>query len=171
METPKKADLIIDGKTYSIVLANEESGDLQSVITKLADDKTKAAQDFANERKARAGMVIDSCVKAGKILTADRDAKVTELANSADFDTAAKTFETLKPVVKTEATTRGLAGKHAVFTHDAQSRQTKFQQLVNERRQKFPNESYEDSFNAVADSDEGKSIFVQMQRPETAETR
>src|SRR5260370_7105046 len=68
METPKKADLIIDGKTYSIVLANEESGDLQSVITKLADDKTKAAQDFANERKPLAAMVIASCAKARKIL-------------------------------------------------------------------------------------------------------
>ena len=50
-----------------------------------------------------------------------------------------------------------------------QTRQAKFQSLVKEREQELPNESYEDRFNAVADTQEGQQLLNQMHRPTTAE--
>ncbi|SRR6266404_742084 len=42
------------------------------------------------------------------------------------------------------------------------SRAAKIQRLINEREQQFPNEQYEDRFNAVIASPEGQEIFAQM---------
>lgn len=38
----------------------------------------------------------------------------------------------------------------------------KFQTLLNERQQRFPNEGYDASFAVVANSDEGRELFAEM---------
>lgn len=173
MANEKKVDLQIGDQKLSIVLANEEeNGDaLQNAINKVTENANTLATELANVRKAHAGTVVDQLVREGKIVKADRDAKVEELANSKDFEATATEWGKLKPVIKTQATTRDLAGKHAVLNADAQTRQSKFQRLMEKREKEFPNESYQARFDAVADSDEGQQLFAQMQRPETAETR
>jgi hypothetical protein len=170
MPNQKKVELTIGDQKFPIALANEgdDGDDLQKAINKLAEDNKT---NFANERKARAGLVVDLLVKDGKIIKNERDSKVEELANAQDFDATSKQWSQIKPVVKTRATTTDLAGKHAVFNADARSRQAKFQQLINARKALFPKESYQDAFDAVADSEEGQQLFAQMQRPEPAETR
>jgi len=165
-------ELVIGDDKFSITFANEESAKLPERITKLGADKTKAEQDLANEKKARAEerkraatIVVDGLVKEGKVVTADRETKITELCNAEDFDAKAKELANVKPVVKTAARSTGLAGKHVQLSADMQDRSSKFQQLVNERAQKFPNESYDDRWNAVASTTEGKELLAQMKRP------
>jgi hypothetical protein len=169
----KKVDLQIGDQKLSIVLANEEdNGDaLQTAINKVTEDAKNAATELANARKAHATLVVSQLVKEGKIVKADQDAKIEELANAKDFDATATEWGKLKPVVKTQASTRDLAGKNVVLHADAQTRQAKFQRLLEKREKEFPNESYQARFDAVADSEEGQQLFAQMQRPETAETR
>lgn len=45
----------------------------------------------------------------------------------------------------------------------------KFQSLMNEREQEFPDEAYDARFVAVATSDKGQQLLTQMARPESAE--
>jgi hypothetical protein len=164
---------------FEVIFANDASAALPERITKIIGESdknqkaaAKASEDLANaetarkaERKARATIVIDQLVKAGKIVTKDRDARIEDLCNAEDFDAKAKEFANAGVTVKTSAASGKLAGKHAELTNDVATRQQKFNALMNERAQQFPNESYDDRFNAVSRSEVGQQLFTQMQRP------
>ncbi|GEM_PF-3890834 len=168
-----------DGKLV-VELVNEKDGveigavverfntDLANIATERDTFKTEAekkGEAFANERKARATLIVEQLVKSGKIITADRDAKIEELCNAGEaFETKAAELANVRQAVKTTATTTDLAGKNAVLTNDARERTAKFEELMNARAQEFPNEAYEDRFEAVANSAEGQQLFAQMKR-------
>jgi len=125
--------------------------------------------EFASERQARATLIVEQAIKSGKILTAAKEAKIQELANAgAEFDTKATEFANGKAIVKTEAKSKDLAGKHTVIEADARTRTAKFEELMSKREQEFPNEDYQTRFEAVANSAEGTQLFAAMQRPEAA---
>lgn len=172
MDQKKPVELTIGDEKFSVVFANEESAKLPERITKLGADKTKAETDLANEKKARtderkaiAALIVAGLVTAGKIVEADRDAKIQELANAGDFEAKAKEFADAKQVVKTAAKSNGLAGKHTQLSADMADRSGKFQQLVNQRAVQYPGESYDTRWAAVAGTDEGKQLLAQMKRP------
>lgn len=139
-----------------------------AVETSLANEKTgriQAETAFANERKARATLVVGAAVKAGSVILAEKEARIEELCNAGDaFDAKAAALANSTPVIKTAAKTGGLAGKHAVIENDVRTRQQKFESLMAKREQELPNELYQDRFEAVANSDEGKVLFTQMVR-------
>jgi len=123
-------------------------------------------QQLANERRARATTVIDALVKAGKIVTKDRAACIEQLCNAGDkFDETAAQFSNTRLLVKTEAKSKGLAGRHAKVVEDERERTARFQQLMDARQKDFPNETYEDRFRTVATSNEGAQLFAQMKKP------
>jgi len=62
---------------------------LADKVTVLENEKTDLARKVTDERKARAGAVVDLAITRGKLTVAERDAKITALANEADFDKAA----------------------------------------------------------------------------------
>lgn len=51
---------------------------------------------------------------------------------------------------------------------EERSRGARFQSLMSNRQQEFPNESYEDRFSSITHSKEGQRLFAQMHRPEIA---
>lgn len=71
-----------------------------------------AAENFAAERRARSGLLVDRAIEAGRLVVAERDAKVEELANSADFDAAAAALEQARPVLKTKSSAVGLGDRN-----------------------------------------------------------
>lgn len=83
-----------------IELANEK---------KRADDaeaaQTAATTELANERAAVAGLVLDRAVSEGRVLPADRESTLTELANEsgAAFVTRATGILSAEPVIKTRS--------------------------------------------------------------------
>ena len=144
--------------------------DLETQLANVTSARDSLTSQLANERTGRATLIVEGLVKSGKILTVDREARITDLANAGDdFDTRVAEFANGKVLVKTAARSGELAGKHGVLTSDVRNRQQKFEDLMGKRAQEFPNESYEDRFNAVAGSGEGAALFAQMQRPGTAE--
>jgi hypothetical protein len=122
-------------------------------------------RQLANERRARATSVVDSLLKAGRVITRDRAACIEQLCNAGDqFEQRAAEIGNARPVVKTEARSRGLAGQHAKVVEGERERTARLQELLDARQKDFPNETYEERFRAVANSNEGAQLFVQMRR-------
>ena len=122
-------------------------------------------RQLANERRARAIAVIDGLLKAGKVVTKDRAACIEQLCNAGDkFEETAAQLGNARVLVKTEAKTKGLAGRQAKVVEGERERTARFQQLMDARQREFPNETYEDRFRTVADSNEGAQLFAQMSR-------
>jgi hypothetical protein len=122
-------------------------------------------QEIANERRGRAEAVVESLVRAGRVLTRDRAASIEQLCNAgAQFETVAARMLTGHALVKTEAKSHGLAGRHARVAEGERERSARFQQLMDNRQKDFPNESYDDRFRTVATSNEGCQLFAQMSR-------
>ncbi len=122
-------------------------------------------EKLANERKASVTREVDRLIQSGHIVTADRDARIEELANAEDLDAAVTLLANAAPVVKTQAVTAGLGTKEGIAITEARGRTAKFEELMARREQEFPNESYGERFAAVGNSPEGQSILTQMQRP------
>lgn len=70
-------------------LANEKKT-LGEKVTVLENEKTELVEKVSGERKSRAGAVVDLAITRGKLTVAEREAKITALANEADFDAASK---------------------------------------------------------------------------------
>jgi hypothetical protein len=134
-----------------------------------ANESTRAAdleRQLANERRARATTVVDNLVKAGRVITKDRSDCIEQLCNSGDqFDQKAAELGNARPVVKTQAKSSNLAGQHAKVVENERGRAARLQELMDSRQKDLPNETYEDRFRAVANSNEGAHLFAQMQRP------
>jgi hypothetical protein len=135
------------------------------------DKHFKARQDLethlANERKAHATLLVDGLVRAGKVVTKDREAAITQLVNAGDkFGEVATQLGNGATVVKTVPKSKDLANQHASATRSETERRAKFQQLMDERQKQFPNEAYDARFAAVADSAEGRQLFAQMTVPQ-----
>jgi hypothetical protein len=123
------------------------------------------ARQWAEERRARATMVIDGLVKTGKVMIKDRAAGIEQLCNAGDrFDAAAAQLANARAIVKTEPKSKGLSGQHAQVVEGERERTARFQQLMDARQREFPNETYEDCFRTVANSNEGSQLFAQMSR-------
>jgi len=134
-------------------------------VDKANEARPDLEQQLAEERRARATVVIDCLVKAGKVITKDRSACIEQLCNAGDkFDETAAHLGNAGATVKTEPRTRGLAGQHAKVVEGERERTARFQQLMDARQQDFPNETYEDRFRTVANSNEGAQLFAQMSR-------
>jgi hypothetical protein len=122
-------------------------------------------RQLANERRARAASVVDALVKAGRVITRDRAGCIEQLCNAGDqFEERAAELGNARPLVKTEAKSRGLAGQHAKVVEGERERTARLQELMDARQKNFPNETYEERFRAVANSNEGAQLFVQMRR-------
>ena len=126
-------------------------------------------QKLANERKASVTREVNRLIQSGHIVTAERDAKIEELANAEDLDASVTAIANAKPVVKTAPLTAGLGSKEGIAITEARGRTAKFEDLMARREQEFPNESYAERFAAVGNSPEGQALLVQMQRPGTEE--
>jgi hypothetical protein len=135
--------------------------------TRLVDKANEAEleKQLANERRARATTVVDGLVKSGRVVTKDRAACIEQLCNAGDkFDETAAQLGNARIVVKTEAKTKGLAGQHAKVVEGELSRSARLQELLDARLKDFPNETYEERFRAVANSNEGAGLFAQMRQ-------
>jgi phage I-like protein len=110
--------------------------ELASARTQLATEKTRAdglQLAFANERKARIGLVLDTALEAGKITAAQRPQWEQELA--ADFDGKLKALANEQPKVKTGSQTEGLGARRAAALEGAELT-NKVVELANERMAK-----------------------------------
>ena len=122
-------------------------------------------EQLANERRARAITVVDGLVKTGRLLTRERVACIEQLCNAGtEFDQRAAELGNGRVVIKTEARSKGLAGQHAKVMETERERTARLQELMDAREREFPNETYEDRFRAVANSNAGAQLFAQMQR-------
>jgi hypothetical protein len=117
------------------------------------------------ERRARARMVVDGLVKAGRVIMKDRAGCIEQLCNAGDdFETRAAELANVRPAIKTEARSRNLAWQHAKVVEGERERTARMQELLDQRQKEFPNESYEERFRAIANSNEGVQLFAQMRR-------
>jgi len=127
--------------------------------------RAELEQQLANERRARATSVVDGLVKEGRVITKDRAACIEQLCNAGDqFDNKVTELGNARPAIKTQAKSSGLAGQHAKVVEGERERTARLQELMDLRQKDFPNETYEERFRAVANSNEGAHLFAQMQR-------
>lgn len=172
-DQPEPVEIRISDKTFKVLLVDDESAGLANeVAAVLADLATAQAETerltlaLANERKARATELVSGLVKAGKLKTADRDAKITELAGAGEgYEALANALGAAAPVVKTTSKTEGLGRQNVELQADVRQRGVRFDELMRKREQAFANESSMERFDAVAASEAGKQLFTQMQRP------
>lgn len=121
-------------------------------------------EKLANARRNAATIAVDGLIKSGHILSADKETRITELANAEDIAAATAALANAKPIIKTTARTANLAGKK-VSLKETSSRTAAFSDLMVKRAEQFPNEDYATRFKAVGESDEGKVLMAQMKRP------
>lgn len=172
---PAEAEALAGKFTSFVQTAAETATAKTTAETELANEKaahTTLQTAFANERKARATLLVEAAVKAGRVILADKAARIEGLCNAGEaFDTQATQLANAKPVVKTSPVTVGLARGHSEITEGVRARSAKFEGLMSKREQDFPNESYEARYEAVAASPDGAALFAQMQRPGGEETK
>ena len=123
---------------------------------------------IANERKGRAEAVAEGLVRAGKLITKDRGAAIEQLCNAGPgkFEEIAAQLGNGRVAIKTESKTRDLANQQAAAAKDERERRAAWQKLMDAREKQFPNEAYDERFDAVGNSAEGRSLFAQMTQPE-----
>jgi hypothetical protein len=127
-------------------------------------------QQVANERRARAVNLVDGLLRTGRVLTRERETCIEQLCNAGtEFEQKAAELGNSRVVIKTEARSKGLAGQHAKVVEGERERTARLQELMDARERNFPNETYEDRFRTVANSNEGAQLFAQMQRSGEAE--
>jgi hypothetical protein len=125
----------------------------------------RLARKLEQERRARATIVVDGLVKAGRVITKDRVGCIEQLCNAGEqFEQAAADLANVRPAIKTEARTRNLAWQHAKVVEGERERTARMQELLDQRQKEFPNETYEERFRAIANSNEGVQLFAQMRR-------
>lgn len=176
-EKPPLFVVTAEGGVVTIDLVNEGDGiDLPALAERVNSDlatlrtgKEEIETQLANHRSAAAGVVVDGLVKSGHIPLVNREAKVTELANAADFAAAAIALATVTPVIKTKSKTGDLGHRNPVMIANTRERTAKFEDLMAKRAQEFPNEDYPARYNAVGNSPEGQQLLAQMQRPGEAQ--
>jgi hypothetical protein len=150
------------------LLREEDAAPVRQLVEECAAAKAESgrlATALANERAARAGLVVEPLVRSGRIGTSERAAKIAELANAGEsFETVAASFAKGAPVVKTVAKTAALGRQNVELQSDVRARQARFEALMTSREEEFPNEDYQARFEAVSASGEGRQLFSQMKR-------
>ena len=152
----KKARATVDAAHKSHMKAH---GALQE---QLANAKTEG---ISAGRKIAAQVGVKALIRSGHIKAADEAAQIEALANSDDLDAEIERLANAKPVVKTKSDTQGLGGKNPVMLENSRERTAAFEGLLAKRAEEFPNESFQDSWNAVAKSEAGSGLLSQMKRP------
>ena len=97
---------------------------------------------FANERKARAALLLDSALNEGLILPCERDTWANRL--SEDFDAAANALSEQEPQLHTRSETENLQSRYVAVT----ARREAFLLLVNQRRS-VTGEDYTTAWNHI----------------------
>jgi hypothetical protein len=159
------AQLIVPSRLKVLAgFKEDEEVTMDQVIEALENAKLVATgKQLQNERRARAGEAIDSLVKAGRVLVRDRAEYIEQLCNAGE-NFAGKVTElgNVTPAVKTQPRSAGLVGMHAKVVEGERGRATRLQELMDTRLREVPNESYDERFRAVANSNEGAHLFAQM---------
>lgn len=130
-------------------------------VTTLTQERDRLKTDFANERAARVTLMLDSALHDGRITPATKPEWKTRL--EASFENESAALLKLTPVMKTAARTAGLGDRKAEIAN-AQERQAKVVELVNEVMEKNPRLSYDDAFAKI--QREQPALFDQMKQPE-----
>lgn len=84
---------------------------------------------LANERKARAELVVNAAVEAGTVTPADKDARIQSLCDADDFDAEAQTLANEETKMKTKSSVKSAGSRSNKDVTAAQERR----QLVNEK--------------------------------------
>ena len=166
LEALEKAQPVAnEADVAALASANDAKAAAETALANETAAKSALEEKLANERRTAATFAVDQLVKSGRILTADREAKIEALANAEDFTATATEFANVAPVIKTKPLTTGLGTKNPSFVEGSRERTAAFEALMAKREQEFPNESYGDRFSAVAKSPEGEQLIAQMKRP------
>ena len=153
----KKARANVDAAHKSHMKAHD------ALQEQLANAKTEALQEG---RKLAAKIAVKGLIRSGHIKAADEAAQIESLANSADLEADIERLANAKPVVKTKSETQDLGHKNPVMMENSRERTAAFEQLMISRAETFPNESYQDRWNAVASSEAGSHLLAQMKPAE-----
>ena len=126
---------------------NAEKGKVTTLNTQLSTlnpQLTAAQTEAANERIRSRDLLIAQGVREGKILVGEQDAWKAKF--DAKFIEAANELQTAKPKLNTKSKVAGLGSRNANL---ATERGQQITDAVNERRAKYPNEPYDQSFATV----------------------
>ena len=135
----------------------------EALHDQLANAKTEALQEG---RKLAAKIAVKGLIRSGHIKAADEAAQIESLANSVDLEADIERLANAQPVVKTKSETQDLGHRNPVMMENSRERTAAFEQLMAARAESLPNESYQDRWNAVASSEEGKHLLAQMKPAE-----
>jgi len=129
-------------------------------------DKARAAleEKLANERKVIADGMVSTLIATGRIPMSNREATTELLVNCEDLGKEITSLCNAKPVIKIAAKTSQLCRPDSASMKEETGRQAKFQQLLNARQQQFPNETYQEAYEAVGKSTEGAQLLSNMKK-------
>lgn len=135
-------------------------------ISNLTKERDLVKVDFANERAAHVTLLLDTALADGRITPAQKPDWKKKL--EANFTNESQALGKLAPVMKTRSATDALGGRKAEIAN-AQDRQRKVIELVNEAQSKNPRLSYEEAFAKV--QRENAALFEAMHQPQRLETK
>ena len=140
-----------------------ESVDAIATIEKLVKEYIRVGfHDHQSQLKnSRYKMVNPNCVLN---FVKDRDARIEQLCNAGtdQFEAKLAEFANGTVVIKTAAKSVDLAKSGAKLAQGEQHRRIRMEELMRQREQQFPNETYQERWNKVVTSDEGQGILDQM---------
>jgi len=142
-----------------------ELGAAKEKITRADERQTKLESDFANERKERVTLLINSSISLGRISLAQKDHWLTRLSKDDAFANEGAAAELVKLPVK--YATRSIVDSNRAGDRtdpDTTSRIQRVQELVNEKMES-KRLSYDQAYALVQRSEEGKALFANMQQP------
>ena len=131
----------------------------EALHEQLANANAEAVQEV---RKLAARVAVKALIRSGHIKAADESDKIEAFANAADLEAEIELLSNTTPVIKTKSATEGLGGKNPVMLESSRERTAAFEGLLAKRAEEFPNESFVESWNAVATSESGSHLLSQM---------
>lgn len=133
-EQTKKATTLANEKAQLEQRVSAKDGEIATLKTEkqtAATERDTARTNFANERKARIGELLDNAIKGGRITQAERATWEPRLANEATFINEAEALKKVEAKVKTTSVTLS-RGDRKVEISNANERREMVQELVRE---------------------------------------
>ncbi|HNY41628.1 MAG TPA: phage protease [Bryobacteraceae bacterium] len=155
---PEEVDAALD-KMGESDKAKADVTALNSRVTTLEAEKAAALATAANERRARATIVIDEAIAKGKIAAAQRDEETRKLADATDFTVAANELSARKPVMHTSPQFPDQGSRRAPEIITASNEMNALVEAHMEQTKM----DWVDSWVAVSQTEKGKSLIAAMQ--------
>ncbi|MGZ0657090.1 phage protease [Coraliomargarita sp. W4R72] len=148
-------------------MANATLTTTQAELVTAQESLTAITADLANSRTAHATLAVENAIAAGRITEAQRDARIDQICQSADFANALQDLSKEESKLPTDSQSRDLGKRTPEMQDMANARAT-----FNQKLEDFANSKgldlhgdYQGVYSKFKKTDEGKALLGKMSAP------